>query len=331
MDEKLIAPIRPLLGDASHILISPDGQLTLIPFEALKDEQDKFLIERYAFSYLTSGRDLLRLNSNVNNASAPVVLADVDYNNQTQIVAAAKTSGVRGVQNRRSGDLANLEFEALANTKEEAEAIKKVLPNAKLLLGKDATETAVKQLQSPSILHLATHGFFITDIEQNLNASLELELKPRPKNILQVENPLLRSGLALAGFNKRKQPTNNNDDGVLTALEVAGLDLRSNQLVVLSACDTGKGDVKVGDGVYGLRRALVIAGSQSQVLSLWLVDDVATKDLMVKYYQNLQTGKGRHEALRSAQLDLLNSQEYQHPQFWAAFVPSGNWTPLNDK
>ncbi|MCC5636449.1 CHAT domain-containing protein [Nostoc sp. CHAB 5844] len=331
LDEKLIAPIRPLLGDARHILISPDGQLTLIPFEALKDEQNKFLIQRYAFSYLTSGRDLLRFQPNNNNASAPVILADVDYTNQTQTVASAKTPGLRGSQSRRSGDLANLEFEALAATKKEAAAIKKVLPDAKVLLGKDATETAVKQLQSPSILHLATHGFFIADIVQNLNTSRDLELTASQPNIIQVENPLLRSGLALTGFNKRKQATNNNDDGVLTALEVAGLDLRSNQLVVLSACDTGKGDVKVGDGVYGLRRALVIAGSQTQVLSLWQVDDAATKELMVKYYQNLQALKGRHEALRSAQLEFLNSQQYQHPQFWAAFVPSGNWTALSGK
>ncbi|MBU7583075.1 MAG: CHAT domain-containing protein, partial [Nostoc sp. TH1S01] len=330
LDEKLIAPIRPLLGDANHILISPDGQLTLIPFEALKDEQDKFLIQNYAFSYLTSGRDLLRLQSNVNNVSAPVVLADVDYNNQTQTIASAKPSGVRGSQNRRSGELATLEFLPLENTKDEAAAIKKVLPNAKILLGKDATETAVKQLQSPTILHLATHGFFITDVEQNLKASPDLELTPRPKEVIEVENPLLRSGLGLAGANKRNQVKAGNDDGVLTALEVAGLDLRSNQLVVLSACDTGNGDIKVGDGVYGLRRALVIAGSQTQVLSLWKVDDEATKELMVKYYQNLQAGKGRHEALRSAQLDLLNSQQYSEPRFWAAFVPSGNWTALNN-
>ncbi|WP_322746046.1 DUF2225 domain-containing protein [Nostoc sp. LEGE 06077] len=330
LEEKLIAPIRPLLGDARHILISPDGQLTLIPFEALKDQQDKFLIQSYAFSYLTSGRDLLRFQANNKNASAPVVLADIDYDNQTSTGGTAKTTGMRSSQNLRSGDLANLEFEALTATKDEALAIKNVLPKAKLVLGKDATETAVKQIKSPSILHLATHGFFITDVEQNLNASSDLELTPSQPNILQVENPLLRSGLALAGANKRNQATPGNDDGVLTALEVAGLDLRSNQLVVLSACETGKGDVKVGDGVYGLRRALVIAGSQSQVLSLWLVDDAATKDLMVKYYQNLQTGKGRHEALRAAQLDLLNSQEYQHPRFWAAFLPSGDWTPLSN-
>jgi len=331
LDDKLIAPILPFLSNARHILISPDGQLTLIPFEALKDEQDKFLIQRYAFSYLTSGRDLLHFQSNNHNAFAPVVLANIDYNDQTQTVASAKTSSSHGLQNRRSGDLANLEFDSLPATKDEAAAIKNVLPNTKVLLGKDATETVVKQLHSPSILHLATHGFFITDVEQNLNASPDFELTPRQPKIIEVENPLLRSGLALAGANKRNQVKNGSDDGVLTALEVAGLDLRSNQLVVLSACDTGKGDVKVGDGVYGLRRALVIAGSQSQVLSLWLVDDVATKELMVKYYQNLQAGKGRHEALRAAQLEMLNTQEYEHPQYWAAFVPSGNWTPLSGK
>ncbi|WP_313934883.1 CHAT domain-containing tetratricopeptide repeat protein [Nostoc sp. FACHB-280] len=330
LDEKLIAPIRPFLGDARHILISPDGQLTLIPFEALKDEQDQFLIQRYSFSYLTTGRDLLRFQSNASNATAPVVLADIDYDYQNQTVASNKKPSVQTFPNKRSSDLATLEFLPLAATKYEAIAIKKVLPNAKLLLGKNATETAVKKLHSPVILHLATHGFFIADIAQNINASLDLPEKPNQEKILAVENPLLRSGLALAGANKRNQVTS-GDDGILTALEVAGLDLRSNQLVVLSACETGRGDVKVGDGVYGLRRALVIAGSQTQVLSLWLVDDAATKDLMAKYYQNLQAGKGRHEALRAAQLDLLKTEEYQHPRFWAAFVPSGNWTPLREK
>jgi CHAT domain-containing protein len=107
------------------------------------------------------------------------------------------------------------------------------------------------------------------------------------------------------------------------------MDLRGTQLVVLSACETGLGDVKVGDGVYGLRRALVIAGSQSQVLSLWSVDNIATTTLMSKYYQNLKAGKGRHEALQAAQRELMNTPNYQHPYFWAGFVPSGDWAPLH--
>jgi hypothetical protein len=153
----------------------------------------------------------------------------------------------------------------------------------------------------------------------------------REKALGKLENPLLRSGIALANINNRNRLPTGSDDGVLTALEVAGLNLRGTQLVVMSACDTGKGDIKVGEGVYGLRRALVISGSQSQVLSLWKVSDEATKELMVKYYSKFKAGKGRHEALREAQLEMLNSQDYQHPFFWAAFVPSGDWSPLNNR
>ncbi|MDF5733095.1 MAG: CHAT domain-containing protein [Rhizonema sp. PD38] len=325
VDQLVMAPIRPLLGDARHLLLSPDGQLTLIPFEALVDEKGKYLIQSYAFSYLTSGRDLLRLQSVASSQTAPVVFADVDYNRQTTIAAAQSSNTVRGVQNRRSQDLASVSFPPLSNTKEEAEKIKAIFPETTLKLGQSATETAIKQLNSPSILHLATHGFFLSDPEVKL-ANDEFGKQPK---VLNLENPLLRSGLALAGANNRNQVSSGTNDGVLTALEVAGLSLRGTQLVVLSACETGLGDVKVGDGLYGLRRALVIAGSQSQVLSLWKVSDAGTKELMVKYYLGLKAGKGRHEALRDAQLEMLKNPSYQHPFYWASFVPSGDWTPLH--
>jgi len=110
--------------------------------------------------------------------------------------------------------------------------------------------------------------------------------------------------------------------------------LQGTQLVVLSACETGVGEAKVGDGVYGLRRALVIAGAQSQVLSLWKVDDTATKDLMVSYFtkmvpKNGKQGKGRHIALQEAKQELMKTPQYQHPYYWASFIPSGDWTPLS--
>ncbi|WP_313934714.1 MULTISPECIES: CHAT domain-containing tetratricopeptide repeat protein [Nostocaceae] len=327
LDEQLMKPIRPLLGNTRHILLSLDGQLTLLPFEALVDEQGQYLIQRYAFSYLTTGRDLLRFKSPATSRSSPVVLADIDYGRVQTVKAIAKSTG--SSQNLRSNDFVNNLFYPLAATKAEAVAIKDILPNAKVFLGKDATETAVKQLQAPSILHLATHGFFLSDQEINLSPSLGSSIRQPSPQILKLENPLLRSGLALANINIRNKLPTNSDDGVLTALEVAGLNLRGTQLVVMSACDTGKGDVKVGEGVYGLRRALVIAGSQSQVLSLWKVSDEATKELMVKYYSKLKAGKGRHEALREAQLEILESQDYKHPFFWAAFVPSGDWNPLH--
>ncbi|WP_199322689.1 MULTISPECIES: CHAT domain-containing tetratricopeptide repeat protein [Calothrix] len=318
LDKQIMAPIRPLLGDAHHLLLSPDGQLNLIPFEALKDEQNQYLVQRYAFSYLTTGRDLLSLQTTAKAAANPVVFANIDYNQQDNTVVA-KSRG----SNQRSIDFANLKFSSLTATLAEGQQIQKIFPQVNLILGKQATEAAIKQLNAPRILHLATHGFFLPDeeVKPPTNAfNQQLDKAP----VLNLENPLLRSGLALAGFNNRQQKAD-TDDGVLTALEVAGLNLRGTELVVLSACETGLGDVKIGGGVYGLRRALVIAGSQTQLLSLWQVADDGTKDLMVKYYDKLRAGKGRHEALREVQLELLNNPKYQHPYYWASFIPSGNW------
>jgi CHAT domain-containing protein len=145
--------------------------------------------------------------------------------------------------------------------------------------------------------------------------------------VLRVgENPLLRSGIALAGANERHSGA--NEDGILTALEVAQLDLHGTELVVLSACDSGIGDVQNGEGVYGLRRALVLAGAQTQVTSLWKVSDEATRTLMVDFYQRLLKGEGRSAALRHAQLAMLANPELAHPYYWASFVPIGNWAPL---
>ena len=121
------------------------------------------------------------------------------------------------------------------------------------------------------------------------------------------------------------------EDGVLTALEAAGLDLWGTQLVVLSACETGLGDVHTGEGVYSLRRAVVLAGAESQVISLWKVDDEATKDLMVDYYRRLMAGEGRAEALRQAQLAMLHSRARNQPFYWASFISSGAWTSLAEK
>jgi len=321
LDEQVMAPIRPLLGNAHHLLLSPDGQLNLIPFEALKDEKNQYLVQRYAFSYLTTGRDLLKLEITAKKLSPPVVFADIDYEQQDTILVAMN----RGSQNQRSVDFVSLKYSSLAATKKESELIKKIFPNTNIISGKQATETAIKALPTPSILHLATHGFFLPNKKNDLPTN-DLNKQLYKAKALNLENPLLRSGLALAGFNNRQsKQSKNTEDGVLTALEVAGLNLRGTPLVVLSACETGLGEVKTGDGVYGLRRALVIAGSQTQLLSLWQVDDGGTKDLMVKYYEKLKAGKGRHEALREVQLQLINDSNYQHPYYWASFIPSGNW------
>ena len=115
---------------------------------------------------------------------------------------------------------------------------------------------------------------------------------------------------------------------MLTALEAAGLDLWGTKLVVLSACRTGVGEVTNGEGVYGLRRALVLAGAESELMSLWRVDDAATSDLMVEYYKRLEAGEERAEALRQVQIKMLRSKDRNHPFFWASFIPVGDWRSL---
>jgi CHAT domain-containing protein len=129
----------------------------------------------------------------------------------------------------------------------------------------------------------------------------------------------------LAGANERNS---GDDDGILTALEATQLDLSGTELVVLSACDTGVGEIQNGEGVYGLRRALALAGAQTQVTSLWKVSDDVTRNLMVDYYRRLQQGEGRSAALRSTQRAMLGNKAFAHPYYWASFIPIGNWKPL---
>lgn len=330
VDEKVMHRLRGLLGDTRRLLISPDGDLNLIPFAALIDENNHYLIENYSISYLTSGRDLLRLQVARASKSNALVMADPAYGDAPAAVAAT-------VHTEEAGDpLATLYFNPLL-TGAEADALKSVMPDSLVLKRKDATETALKRVHAPRILHIATHGFFLQTGDSSAESSRSYSLLALPATrsgkstdalIRKIENPLLRSGLALAGANRR---SSGEDDGILTALEVAGLDLWGTKLVVLSACDTGIGEVKNGEGVYGLRRALVLAGAESQAVSLWKVNDAATKDLMVAYYKELMTGKGRAEALRKVQLIMLRDPKRRHPYYWASFIHSGEWANLEGR
>ena len=341
VDEMVMRPLRPLLGDrlgeTRRLLIAPDGSLNLIPFAALVDKRNQYLIERYTISYLTSGRDLLRLQTSQPSQSAPLVVANPAFGRVEAVVAGVDQKFVDlqpGDQARIQTDSTKIYFQPLPSTGREALAIKAVLPEASALMREQATESAVKRARAPRILHIATHGFFLSDQEappaetrggfgaDPLRAS-DLTFSKWAANI---ENPLLRSGLALTGANQGKS---GDEDGLLTALEVAGLDLWGTRLVVLSACDTGVGEVKNGEGVQGLRRALVLAGSESQVMSLWPVLDNTAKDLMVPYYEALRQGKGRSDGLRHAQLQMLRSKDRQHPFYWAAFIQSGEWANLD--
>jgi CHAT domain-containing protein/Tfp pilus assembly protein PilF len=327
LDERVMQPVRPLLGDATQLLVSPDGELNLVPFAALIDEQGHYLIERYAIDYLSSGRDLLRLQTRRDSKSAPVVMADPAFGEPAVIASEEGTGRGNGAGARARLDYSRVFFGPLPGIAEEVRALKMLLPQATFLTGEQATEGTLKHVRAPSILHIATHGFFLeNDSSVEKRAAINTPDRTRlAKWAARVDNPLLRSGLALAGSN---QGRSGDEDGVLTALEATALDLWGTKLVVLSACDTGVGEVRNGDGVYGLRRALFLAGTESQLMSLWPVSDRSTRELMAGYYQALVQNVGRGEALRQVQLKMLRNKSRSHPYYWASFILAGEWANL---
>ena len=330
LDERLMRPIRRLLGETRVVFLSPDGELNLIPFGALVDEQNRYLVERYSFTYLTSGRDLLRLQAQTENRQAPLVIANPLFGKPDDKQTAPVVKTAQAAANRRSIDFTSVNFKQLPGTAVEAQALGAILPQARMLTGPQATEASLKAASGPSILHIATHGFFLDKPAEQRTARRGVVLggiTESTSETLRGENPLLRSGLALAGANAGRG--GGDEDGILTALEASALDLWGTKLVVLSACETGVGEARKGDDVYGLRRALVLAGAESQVMSLWQVSDDATRELMTQYYKALQTGAGRSEALRQVQLRMLKDPELGHPYYWASFIPAGDWRSLN--
>jgi CHAT domain-containing protein/Flp pilus assembly protein TadD len=306
VDEKVMQPLRPLIGDAAHLLIAPDSELNLVPFEAFVDESGRHLIENYLFTYLTSGRDLLRQPSDVKNQNKPLIIANPFF-------GEPRTPGRGGIAEVAS----DVYFLPLGGAAQEGLSIQTLFPDARFLTGAAATEDALKQAAAPRFLHIATHGFFWENPPARVNENNNTVAS-------QKENPYLRAGLALAGANRAQA----SDDGILTALEASGLNLSGTKLVVLSSCDTGVGKISSREGVYGLRRAFVLAGAESLVMSLWSVSDYMTRELMTKYYQNLHSGMGRGEALRRSQLAMLNRPERRHPFYWAGFIHSGEWSNL---
>jgi CHAT domain-containing protein/lipopolysaccharide biosynthesis regulator YciM len=326
LSEKLVMPLRPYLAGSEQILMSPDGALNLIPMAALLDERGEYLVHHFEMTYLTSGRDLLRMESESRSMSAgdTVLVADPDYGK----LAGSRARNNPAIQPRRSTDLdrGGLIFRRLANTALEVQDLKALLEldDASVLLRLNATEANLKRLRSPRILHIASHGFFLRD--QQLREEQTRRLKSGSIPMSLGENPLLRSGIALAGANERR--SGDADDGILTALEVTQFDLHRTELVVLSACETAVGEVQNGEGVYGLRRALALAGAQTQITSMWKVADAPTRTLIVDYYRRLLKGAGRSAALRQAQRAFLIDAELAHPYYWASLVPIGNWNPL---
>ncbi|HYV45079.1 MAG TPA: CHAT domain-containing tetratricopeptide repeat protein [Myxococcaceae bacterium] len=318
-------PLLRVLGTTRKVFLAPDGQLSLVPFDALHDGR-RFLAEAFDFTYLTSGRDLLPRPAEIHDASSVVVLADPDYgaspsNGGATPAAAERSYSVERFFAGKRGDISGRRWAPLPGTRQEAEAIQHLLPQAQLFVGAGASKERLLGLATPGILHIATHGFFLEDAapapDSGKRGVAEVGPLPRPAD------PLLRSGLVLAGAGG---PASDPGDSLVTALELAGLNLWGTELVVLSACDTGQGEVRRGQGVYGLRRALVVAGAETMVVSLWKVDDETTRTMMERYYRNLLAGQGRASALKAAMLSLR--AQHSHPHSWAPFIAIGANTPL---
>jgi CHAT domain-containing protein/tetratricopeptide (TPR) repeat protein len=354
-------PLAPALGPCRRLLLGPDGDLTRLPFELLPAREGRLLLDDYGISYVGSGRDVIRFTAPPFRPGAePLVLADPDFDLSGQAMAVRPTPRV-GLWSRlfgRSppaaaasappapGSLARREsrlsrdfsrsafhFARLPGTRAEGQQIAGLLGVRPWLDGAALEGPFKERCRSPRILHLATHGFFLQDQPHDPNQD-RLGLAhwgvgagglsgPLP------DNPLLRAGLALAGANtwlRGGTPPPEAEDGLLTAEDVSGLDLLDTELVVLSACETGLGEVRAGEGVYGLQRAFVVAGARTLVMSLWSVPDEATRELMEDFYRRLLAGEPRADALHAARQALRH--KYPEPYFWGAFVCLGAPGPL---
>jgi CHAT domain-containing protein len=184
------------------------------------------------------------------------------------------------------------------------------------------------------VLHLATHGFFLGDRCESASGTRGIGLMGEPGGgasaVMSGDNPLLLSGLALAGANRRESVGTGGDDGILTAEEISALDLSGTEWAVLSACETGVGEVRSGEGVLGLRRAFQVAGARTLIMSLWEVEDTSARQWMRSLYEaRLERGAGTAEAVREANLAMLDERRRRrqstHPFFWGGFVAAGDW------
>ena len=325
-------PLLDALGAGRRLLLSPDGNLTRLPFAVLPDANGGLLMDAWQLSYVNCGRDVLRFGAaSSGTPAAALVVTDPDFDLAASAAAQPATEENRG---RVSRDLPRdrFHFGRLPGTRTEGAAIADLL-GVQPWQDSAAVEGRLKRdCRSPHILHLATHGFFLEDQKHDPNQErrdLGLSLGEGRFSGPLPENPLLRSGLALSGANtflRGGALPEEAEDGLLTAEDVSGLDLLATELVVLSACETGLGEVRTGEGVFGLQRAFTLAGAKTLVMSLWSVPDDATRELMEDFYRRILAGEGRADALRNAQLALR--RKHPDPYFWGAFLCQGDPAPL---
>ncbi len=310
----LIKPIENSIKGKNHLVIVPSGIVTFLPFESLTDSTGKYLIEKFQISYLESSQSVL-MKSQTKSSNPPVVFSSPKFDlSETEILSTNRTPSApqfRGAE--------GMKFVALPGTESEGKLISKKI-SANLFTGANASESNLYKIKSPKILHLATHGFFFSVQPQEINADFFISnASPTPN-----EDPMSKSGIVLSGANNPSEMAKHGYDGWATALEISEMDLSGTDLVVLSACETGKGTENVGEGVFGLRRAFRFAGAKTIIMSLLKVPDESTKQLMTLFYDNYSKNIGKLQALRKAQMTMLKNPKTKHPINWAGFVLIGS-------
>jgi CHAT domain-containing protein/Tfp pilus assembly protein PilF len=354
--EQVFRPLVSQLGDAKQLILSPDGALWLVPWAALPLADGRYAVEKYQVRYVVSGRDLVTRSEEKKRATgAPLILADPDYDLRPELVAAqtqALLPGGRAGVETLLASLASAQRSVeparpshglspvprLPGTAVEAQAIVHSVrtyagSEPRMFMGTQAVEGVFLAARSPKLVVLSTHGFFFEDQAGkpggiDRRSGEHHSAKPAsPSEAKPLENPLLRCGLMLAGCNQGNPARPANEDGILTGLEIVSTDLRGTELVVLSACETGVGDVRHGEGVAGLRQAFQLAGARSVIATLWPIPDRESALLMSDFFAQLAKGRGKAEALHEAQLARIKARrernEAAHPFFWAAFTLTG--------
>ncbi|MDH5559261.1 MAG: tetratricopeptide repeat protein [Deltaproteobacteria bacterium] len=326
-------PIVPHLANRKSVYLVPDSILHLLPFDAILDEDGKYLIETLDLKVISSGRDIV-IPALPPSSGEFVILAGPDYdldsetNKVAKQIAKGRRSAATNALKVQSHGLRSLSFDPLLGAELEGEAIQKVSKSAQGVSRIYSKKTAEEQLlrsidKPPGMLHIATHGFFLQAEERLKSRLLSMQRGGPQKLPPPGDNPLLRAGLAFAGINTNAPflgDIDTNNDGVLTALEVLNLKLSGTRLVVLSACETGVGEIHAGEGVYGLRRSFQEAGVISVINSLWPVSDEGTRLLMTGFYDRIYKKIPTREALKQSQMELIKSEDWNHPYYWAAFV-----------
>ena len=292
------------------VYLSTDGIYNQINLNTLRDpERKQFLLDQVNLVLVTNTKDLItrKVRPDLRKASLfgrPEFLLDSVGNEMNGV--SDERSELRSFNSKIFDNFREQTFIDLPGTEKEIYGIENILTDkgwqVQTNFGSAATERNLKRSANPSILHIATHGFFLQ--EDNTDGV----------------NSMIRSGIILAGVNKPS--TSSDDDGVLTAYEATNLDLDSTYLVVLSACETGLGQIRNGEGVYGLQRGLAVAGTRYVLMSLWKVDDFATGLLMESFYNNWLESGDIHRGFHEAQVALR--RKYPHPFYWGAFVLLGN-------